>query len=145
MHVTTRRFHAREIERRTRIRALEGQARLLLNDLNEYHAWLEWHAGSPIEPADGRRALAARGLPADAGPDRGAPSAAAATSSRRTATSSSRSGTCRRRPAATSGSSSAIEAYIDLGAPAPETPTGDSEPAVALDLERIGDEDPLVP
>ena len=70
MHVTTRRFHAREIERRTRIRALEGQARLLLNDLNEYHAWLEWQAGQLDRPGRSRRALAARGLPADAGTDR---------------------------------------------------------------------------
>jgi hypothetical protein len=38
MAVTTRRYHARELERRTRVRALEGQARLLLNDVNEYGA-----------------------------------------------------------------------------------------------------------
>ncbi len=42
--VTNRRFHARELERLTGIRALEGQARLLLNDLREYRAWLE-HQG----------------------------------------------------------------------------------------------------
>ena len=42
MSVTTRRYHAREFERRTRVRALEGQAWLLLNDLNEYGTWLEW-------------------------------------------------------------------------------------------------------
>lgn len=40
--VTTRRFHANELERRTKVRALEGQARILLNDLNEYHAFLEF-------------------------------------------------------------------------------------------------------
>jgi hypothetical protein len=40
--VTTRRYHANELERRTRLRTLEGQARLLLNDLGEYAAWLEW-------------------------------------------------------------------------------------------------------
>jgi hypothetical protein len=39
--VTNRRFHARELERLTGLRALEGQARLLLNDLREYRAWLE--------------------------------------------------------------------------------------------------------
>ncbi len=39
--VTNRRFHARELERLTGIVALEGQARLLLNDLREYRAWLE--------------------------------------------------------------------------------------------------------
>ncbi len=39
--VTNRRFHAAEVERLTGFRALEGQARLLLNDLREYGAWLE--------------------------------------------------------------------------------------------------------
>ena len=39
--VTNRRFHARELERLTGRRVLEGQARLLLNDLREYGAWLE--------------------------------------------------------------------------------------------------------
>ena len=39
--VTTRRYHANELERRTRLRTLEGQARILLNDLAEYGAWLE--------------------------------------------------------------------------------------------------------
>jgi hypothetical protein len=41
--VTTRRYHANELERRTRLRTLEGQARILLNDLAEYRAWLEWY------------------------------------------------------------------------------------------------------
>ena len=36
--VANRRFHARELERLTGIKALEGQARLLLNDLHEYQA-----------------------------------------------------------------------------------------------------------
>jgi tRNA A-37 threonylcarbamoyl transferase component Bud32 len=39
--VTNRRYHAGELERLTRLKALEGQARLLLNDLHEYGAWLE--------------------------------------------------------------------------------------------------------
>ena len=39
--VTNRRFHAEELARLTGVRALEGQARLLLNDLREYGAWLE--------------------------------------------------------------------------------------------------------
>jgi len=47
--VTNRRFHARELERLTGLRALEGQARLLLNDLREYGACV-------IEPAE-RRSL----------------------------------------------------------------------------------------
>ena len=43
MAVSNRRFHARELERLTGLRALEGQARLLLNDLREYRAWLEYY------------------------------------------------------------------------------------------------------
>jgi hypothetical protein len=35
----------------------------------------------------------------------------------------------------------AIEAYLDLGAPAPETTADAPESAVALDLERLSNED----
>ncbi|HEV8489110.1 MAG TPA: DUF4032 domain-containing protein [Candidatus Limnocylindrales bacterium] len=42
MTVSNRRFHARELQRLTGLSALEGQARLLLNDLREYRAWLEY-------------------------------------------------------------------------------------------------------
>ena len=51
--VTTRRFHIRELERLTGIRALEGQARILMNDLREYRAWLEWFEKRPIDRAAG--------------------------------------------------------------------------------------------
>ena len=40
--VAGRRFHSRELEERTGIAALENQARVLLNDLREYKAWIEW-------------------------------------------------------------------------------------------------------
>jgi hypothetical protein len=46
--VTNRRFHARELEQLTGLRALEGQARLLLNDLREYGAWLERAEDRPL-------------------------------------------------------------------------------------------------
>jgi hypothetical protein len=46
--VTRRDFHARELQRRTGLVALEGQARLLLNDLAEYRYWLEYHEGRRI-------------------------------------------------------------------------------------------------
>ena len=39
--VTNRTFHARRLERLTGLKALEGQARILLNDLREYTAWVE--------------------------------------------------------------------------------------------------------
>jgi len=48
--VTTRRYHANELERRTRLRALEGQARILLNDLTEYAAWLEYSELRTVDP-----------------------------------------------------------------------------------------------
>jgi hypothetical protein len=48
--VTTRRYHARELEKRTGIVALENQARLLLNDLSEYGAWLCWYEHRSLEP-----------------------------------------------------------------------------------------------
>jgi hypothetical protein len=47
LRVTTsnRAFHANELRRLTGLRTLEGQARLLLNDLREYHAWVEAREG----------------------------------------------------------------------------------------------------
>ena len=44
-HDANREFHAHELERLTGIRALEGQARLLLNDLREHIAWLRLRSG----------------------------------------------------------------------------------------------------
>ena len=66
--VTTRRFHARELERLTGIRALEGQARILMNDLREYRAWLEWYErrtlSGPRVPAAGWPTSSSRRWPA---------------------------------------------------------------------------------
>ena len=50
--VTRRDFHARELQRRTGLVALEGQARLLLNDLREYRAWLEWYERRKVSSAE---------------------------------------------------------------------------------------------
>jgi hypothetical protein len=50
--VTRRDFHARELQRRTGLVALEGQARLLLNDLAGYRAWLEFDEGRRIPSAE---------------------------------------------------------------------------------------------
>ncbi len=41
--VANRRFHVRKLERLAGLIALEGQARLLLNDLEEYRCWIEYH------------------------------------------------------------------------------------------------------
>jgi len=51
--VAQRDFHARELARRTGIVALEGQARLLLNDLREYRAWLAYFEKRPVSSAEG--------------------------------------------------------------------------------------------
>ncbi|MFP5342951.1 MAG: DUF4032 domain-containing protein [Candidatus Limnocylindria bacterium] len=51
--VANRRFHARELERLTGLSALEGQAQLLLNDLREYRAWLEFDGGRPVTDDEG--------------------------------------------------------------------------------------------
>jgi len=50
--VARRDFHARELQRRTGLVALEGQARLLLNDLREYRAWLEFFEQRRIPSAE---------------------------------------------------------------------------------------------
>jgi hypothetical protein len=136
MHVTTRRFHAHEIERRTRIRALEGQARLLLNDLNEYHAWLEWHEGRSIDPAtaaerwlrDVYRPTLAR-ISETVGRGRDLVQAYCDVLEQKWYLSEAAGFDV--------GLELAIEAYIYLGAPAPESATSADEPSVALDLERI--------
>ena len=46
--VGSRRYHAERLQRRAGIVALEDQARLLLNDLREYGAWLRWFEGRDV-------------------------------------------------------------------------------------------------
>jgi hypothetical protein len=143
MHVTTRRYHAREIERRTRIRALEGQAQLLLNDLNEYTTWLEHQAGGPMDPdlaaerwlREVYRPTLAR-IAGAVGPRRDLVQAYCDVLEQKWYLSEVAGRDV--------GLERAIEAYIALGAPAPETPAdGPTSPSIALDLERLGDEDVL--
>ena len=143
MHVTTRRFHAREMERRTRIRALEGQARLLLNDLNEYHAWLEWQAGQSIDPDTGAqrwlrevyRPTLAR-IAETVGPGRDLVQAYCDVLEQKWYLSEAAGFDV--------GLEIATEAYIYLGAPAPETGVAAAnDPSVAVDLERIAAADRL--
>jgi len=57
LRVTTsnRAFHAHELERLTGLAALEGQARLLLNDLREHVAWLEVSTGARVPEEEGAR------------------------------------------------------------------------------------------
>ena len=100
-----RRFHARELERRTGLVALEGQARILMNDLREYRAWLEWFEHR--RPIDAPRAPSAgcdEVFRADARPARAGDRPRPRPRSRPTATCSSTSGCSPSRPAGTSAS-----------------------------------------
>ncbi len=51
--ISNRQFHARRLQQLTGLVALEGQAQLLLNDLREYHAWLEHQERRSIAEAEG--------------------------------------------------------------------------------------------
>ena len=119
MSVTTRRYHARELERRTRVRALEGQAQLLLNDLNEYGTWLEWSESRaiPVEEVSERwlhdvyRPTLAR-IAASVGPDRDLVQAYCDVLEQKWLMSE--------QEGRDVGLSRAIDVYLELGAPAPE-------------------------
>jgi hypothetical protein len=52
---TNRAFHAHELYRQTGLTALEGQARLLLNDLHEHVAWMEMSTGQHVSEQWGAR------------------------------------------------------------------------------------------
>jgi hypothetical protein len=139
MSVTTRRYHARELERRTRIRALEGQAQLLINDLNEYGTWLEWSEGRsiPIEEVAERwlravyRPTLAR-IGAAVGPGRDLVQAYCDVLEEKWLMSE--------REGRDVGLSTAIDAYLALGAPAPES--SGSDVLDPLDVDPL-DVDPL--
>ncbi len=137
--VTTRRYHADELERRTRLRALEGQARLLLSDLAEYHAWLEWfeHRGVASDEAEDRwlrevyRPTLAR--IADAiDPERDLVQAYCDVLEHKWLLSERAGGDV--------GLDAAIESYVAEGAPAPEQPAGQAPGE--LDALDVDDDDP---
>ncbi len=132
MSVTTRRYHARELERRTRIRALEGQAQLLLNDLNEYGTWLEWSHSRAIPASevaerwlhDVYRPTLAR-IAASVGPDRDLVQAYCDVLEQKWYLSE--------QEGQDVGLARAIDTYLEAGAPAPEiVPRGD-DPTALLD------------
>lgn len=139
LSVTTRRFHARELERRTRVRALEGQAQLLLNDLNEYGTWLEWsesRALSADEVAerwlrDVYRPTLAR-IAASVGPDRDLVQAYCDVLEEKWLLSEV--------DGQDVGLSWAIDVYLELGAPAPEATPRDDDFSAFLDPLEL---DPL--
>jgi hypothetical protein len=132
--VANRRFHSRELQRLTGIVALEGQARLLLNDLREYRAWLEFHGGRPVDEATGAERWAEEVLePTLAalipliGPARD-PLQAYCDVLEQKWILSEVSGT-------DVGLRAAIDAYIALGAPAPESDPSAPDARIGLDID----------
>ena len=132
--VANRRFHGHELERLTGLVALEGQARLLLNDLREYQAWLEYKADRSIATAD----AAARWLhdvlepslkvlvPA-VGPSRDAIQAYCDVLEEKWLLSEAAGEDV--------GLEAAMTAYLALGAPAPEDGMSLSDSSIALDID----------
>ena len=133
--VTTRRYHANELERRTRLRTLEGQARILLNDLGEYGAWLQWFEQRDVaaeEAAD--RWLREVYRPTQAriaglvGPDRDLVQAYCDILEHKWLLSE--------QAGRDVGLDTAVDSYLAEGAPAPERPLpGDEGVLAALDIE----------
>ena len=128
--VTRRDFHARELERRTGLVALEGQARLLLNDLREYRAWLEFYEERRFPSAEAARrwqaevlAPALERLAPTIGPTRDALQAYCDLLEHKWLLSE--------RLRRDIGLDAALASYLEAGAPAPESPVAGG----SLDLE----------
>ncbi len=141
--VTTRRYHANELERRTRLRTLEGQARMLLNDLAEYGAWLEYAEGRRVEADEAAdrwlrevyRPTQAK-IAREVGPDRDLVQAYCDVLEHKWLLSE--------RATSDVGLAAAVNSYLAAGAPAPEAPVHDAaeqlDPLSALDLDSDPDE-----
>jgi hypothetical protein len=133
--VTTRRYHANELERRTRLRTLEGQARILLNDLGEYGAWLQYFEQRDVAPEEAAdRWLREVYRPTQAriaglvGPDRDLVQAYCDILEHKWLLSE--------QAGRDVGLDAAVDSYMAEGAPAPERPvTGDEGLMAALDVE----------
>jgi hypothetical protein len=61
--VANRRFHAHRLQKLTGLVALEGQARLLLNDIREYQCWIETSTRTTITVEATAERWFARGAP----------------------------------------------------------------------------------
>lgn len=126
--VASRRFHAHELERLTGLVALEGQARILLNDLREYQAWLGYHGDGPVPTATAAAAWlrdvlqpSLATLAPTIGPTRDLLQAYCDVLEQKWLL-SEMTGT-------DVGLETARAAYLELGAPAPEDATGDADAA----------------
>ena len=144
--VANRRFHVRELERLTGLVALEGQALLLLNDLHEYQAWLEHDEARSISEQDAaerwltdvlepslREMAPAIGLGRD-------PVQAYCDVLEQKWILSELAGK-------DVGLAAAMDAYLGLGAPAPESDAASDDTGLALDIDwssgwETGPDDP---
>jgi hypothetical protein len=146
--VTTRRYHANELERRTRLRTLEGQARILLNDLAEYGAWLEHYEKRTVPPDEQAdrwlrevyRPTQAR-IAREVGPDRDLVQAYCDVLEHKWLRSE--------KAGHDVGLDAAIESYLAAGAPAPEVTVSAAgavtDPLANLDIEAmIADSEGLI-
>ncbi len=132
--VANRRFHARDLERLTGLVALEGQAQLLLNDLHEYQAWLEHHEGRSIsEKEAAERWLddvlepSLRQLAPAIGPGRDPLQAYCDVLEQKWILSE--------LAGKDVGLAAAMDAYLGLGAPAPESDRSTDDTGLALDID----------
>jgi hypothetical protein len=136
--VARRSFHARELRRQTGIVALENQARLLLNDLHEYGAWLQWYERRSIDPAvlaerwkrDVFESTIAR-LTQVVGPDRDIIQAYCDLLEHKWLLSE--------RAGRDVGMQAALESYIASGAPAPEVAGSDATAAEATEAAELAE------
>jgi hypothetical protein len=125
--VSDRNFHTRELRRLARINALEGQARLLLNDIREYRAWLAAASGAPVSKEEGaarwrmeRLDPALTRLAPTIGPGRDPLQAYCDLLEHKWLLSE--------RAGRDVGLEAAFASYVDIGAPAPETAEPIAEP-----------------
>ena len=141
--VANRRFHIRQLERLTGLVALEGQARLLLNDLHEYRAWIEYHeAREMTELEGGERWLrdvlepALASLVPVIGPLRDPLQAYCDVLEEKWILSEMAGGDV--------GLEAAKDAFIGLGAPAPESVDEEADSSIVLDIDwATGFDEPL--
>ncbi len=132
--VANRRFQARELERQTGLVALEGQARLLLNDLHEYKAWIEAQDAKRLTDREAAERWLhdvlepslAHLVPA-IGPGRDALQAYCDVLEEKWILSEARGSDV--------GLERAMQEYLGLGAPAPEDDVGVREGSTALDID----------
>jgi Domain of unknown function (DUF4032)/Lipopolysaccharide kinase (Kdo/WaaP) family len=132
--VANRRFHVRELERLTGLMALEGQAQLLLNDLHEYQAWLEHEENRSITDKEAAERWmtdvlepSLQALAPVVGPTRDLLQAYCDVLEQKWILSE--------LAGKDVGLSAAIDAYIGLGALAPETGAASDDAGLALDID----------